>query len=181
MLLVVLVTQMYQEHSLFSSTQYNELRSWVEAEVEPNESIYIYGYEALNLPKSTVALNKERNILNEGLSGALEQGESYTSRHIRLWEERSKLELMNMLNYEVDFGYSYFGFNAYPPALVEEEGGVRNFEYILVQEHFNLEGSEELKKYELTEILAEDFEEVANLSGPGGGGYGLAYTAYRRR
>lgn len=180
-ILVVLSAQMYQERSSFSSADYNELRSWVESEVEPDESIYIFGYEALNLPKSNEALDNQRQLLEENLSEALEQGESYTSRHIRLWEERSRLELMNMLNHEVASGYSYYGYNVFPPEELERQGGIRTFKYVFVQDHFDFEGAEELQGYNFSEILAEDYEKVSTLTGPGGGGSGLSYNAYRKK
>lgn len=180
-ILLALGMQMYLERSSFSSVDYNELRTWVETEVEPDESIYIFGYEALNLPKSNAALNKRRQLLEEGLRKALEEGESYTSRHIRLWEERSRLELMSMLSGEFESGYSYYGVNVLPPEVVERQGGVRSFKYVLVQNRFDFDSDENLKRYNYPGLLAEDYEKVATRTGPGGGGSGLSYSVYRRK
>lgn len=181
LILVVLGTQLYQEQSSFSSSPFKELRSWVESEIKPNESIYIFGYEALNLPKTTMALNKERALLEEGLSSAVEEGESYTSRHIRLWEERSRLELMNMLNYETETGYSYFSYHRFPLVEVPKRLGWNNVRYILVNGHFDLSSADVVKELDVTQLLKAEFEQVAVLTGPGGGGSGLQYTAYRRK
>lgn len=175
-ILGVMLWQCIGEVRTFRGVAYDELRSWVQANVDPEEPIYILGYEALNLPKNS----KCRAAIREGLSRKINSsrlaGDPYTLRHVELWEERARITLLDMLGDEHSGGYCYFGVHAAP--LPEWSGIIERsqFEYVLVQQGFDL--SEEP---EWMEAITRDYSEIATAVGPGGGGVGLSYRILARK
>jgi hypothetical protein len=168
-------TQLWFEGKAFRDVPFNELRSWVTQNVEPDDTVYILGYTALNLPLNTSAIQQHKQVLEAGFSDSVADEESFTMRHIRLWEERARHRLFDMLNFHSDVGYRYFGYNSFLPEVMERFVSFDDVNFILLQEHFNLSEEDEL-----TRLLQAEFELTTSLTGPGGGGYGLSYDVYKR-
>lgn len=153
---------------------YKELSQWIETNVDKDSAIYIYGYEAVNLPKNTKAMNNIRAGIERKID-ASRVSETFTLRHIKNWEERSALKLYGMLEFESE-GYEYYGYYAAP---LTEFKGILNFDeidYVLFLEGFVFPEIEEVKR-----TLNREFREVASVVGPGGGSKGLRYQVYKRK
>jgi hypothetical protein len=168
-------TQLWLEGKAFRDVPFNELRSWVTQNVEPDDTVYILGYTALNLPLNTSAIQQHKQVLEAGFSDSVADKESFTMRHIRLWEERARYRLFDMLNFYSDAGYRYFGYNSFLPEMMEKFVSFDKVNFILLQKHFDLSGEDEL-----SQLLQAEFELITSLTGPGGGGYGLSYDVYER-
>jgi len=168
--------QLWQEGKAFRDVPFNELRSWVVQNVEPDQTIYILGYTALNLPLNTSAIQKYKQVLESGFAEAVTNGESFTMRHIRLWEERANYRLLDMLNFQSATGYRYFGYNSFSPDVMEKLIAFENVDYIFLQAHFQIADEEQLAA-----LVATEYELLISLTGPGGGGYGLSYDVYKRK
>lgn len=175
-LVIALGSQLLLEMNSFRSVPYNELRSWIRSNVQPEEPFYVLGYTAINLPLNTEAIESHNREIEKGLAQAVVQGESFTYRHIRLWEERSRQALFDMLNFKSEQGYHYYGYNSFQPETMNEQIQLHEMAYILLQQGFDL-GSEP----EVAELLQQEYTEVASLVGPGGGGRGLLYRVYGRK
>lgn len=175
-LLGVFSTQVWQEGKAFRDVPFNELRSWVVQNVAPDETIYILGYTAINLPLNTSAILQYKQVLESGYADSVASGESFTNRHIRLWEERAGYRLLDMLNFQSAAGYRYFGYNSFLPDVMEKLISFENVDYIFVQEHFDISVEEQL-----ADLVAKEYELLISLTGPGGGGYGLSYDVYKRK
>lgn len=167
--------QLWQEGRTFRDVPFNELRSWVTQNVAPDDTVYILGYTALSLPLNTSAIQQHKQVLEAGFTDAVAEGESFTDRHIRLWEERARYRLLDMLNFRSDTGYRYFGYNSFLPDVMEQFVPFDSVDFILLQEHFDLS-----EKRVLVRLLQDEYEKVTSLTAPGGGGYGLSYDVYRR-
>lgn len=169
-------TQLWFEGKAFRDVPFNELRGWVTQNVEPDETIYILGYTALNLPSNTSAIKQHKQVLEAGFSNAVKDGEPFTARHIRLWEERAAYRLLDMLDFRSEAGYRYFGYNSFLPEIMDRFVGFDNVDYILLQQHFALSDEQRLER-----LLEREFKPIESLIGPGGGGYGLSYDVYQRK
>jgi hypothetical protein len=168
-------TQLWLESKAFRDVPFNELRSWVTQNVEPDDTVYILGYTALNLPLNTSAIQQHKQVLEAGFSDSVADDESFIMRHIRLWEERARYRLFNMLNFQSGVGYRYFGYNSFLPDVMEQFVSFDKVNFILLQDHFDLSGEAELSR-----LLQEEYKPVTSLTAPGGGGYGLSYYVYKR-
>jgi hypothetical protein len=175
LLLGVFGTQLWFEGKAFRDVPFNELRTWVTQHVKPDDTVYILGYTALNLPLNTSGIQQYKQVLEKSFSDVGADEDPFTMRHIRLWEERASYRLFDMLNFNSEVGYRYFGYNTFAPDVMERFVSFDNVDFILLQEHFNL--SEEKK---IARLLQAEFELTASLIGPGGGGYGLSYDVYKR-
>ncbi|MFL1453581.1 ArnT family glycosyltransferase [Marinobacter sp. GN3S48] len=175
-LLAVFSGQLWFEGKSFRDVPYGDLRRWVVNKVDADETMYILGYTALNLPLNTSAIKLHKTVLDNGFSEAMTEGESFTHRHIRLWEERARYRLLDMLNFRSGVGYRYFGYHSFPPRIMDTVMPFDSVQYIFVQEHFDLS-----KEERLLQILEKNYEPVTTLTGPGGGGNGLSYEIYRRK
>lgn len=176
LLLSVFCVQLWFEGKTFREAPFNELRQWVVNNVEPDDTLYILGYTALNLPLNTNAIQQHKQILEAAFSEALVNGEPFTNRHIRLWEERARYRLFEMLNFRSDEGYQYFGYNSFLPDVMDKVVSFENVTYVIVQQNGDLSQEEEI-----IQLLETHFEPVTSLTGPGGGGYGLSYGIYQRK
>lgn len=175
LLFAIFGAQTWFEAKSFRDVPFNDLRQWVVQHVKPEDTIYILGYTAINLPLNTSAIGQHKRVLETGFSEAVSQGESFTKRHIRLWEERARYRLLDMLNFNSEDGYRYFGYNGFQPDVMEEVVSFSNVNYILLQEHFDLSEAKQL-----VNLMETEFEQVESLIGPGGGGNGLSYDVYKR-
>lgn len=170
----IVAVQGMQQISAFHATPYNELRDWVHANIH-DEPFYIFGYEALTLPKNTACIRRHTEILERKIAGSLQDGMPFTLRHLQNWEERSQLLLYDMLGMANEPGYEYYSFYGSP---LETGKGIVNMDdmqYLLLQEHFPLEDVAWLEDY-----IARHFRLLAELTGAGGGGSGLRYRVFGR-
>jgi hypothetical protein len=168
-------TQLWVEGKAFRDVPFNELRSWVIKNVKADDTVYIFGYTALNLPFNTSAIQQHKQVLEAGFADSVAGEESFTNRHIRLWEERARYRLFDMLNFRSEVGYRYFGYNSFLPEVMEEFVSFDSVDFILLQKHFDLSDEDELAG-----LLQAEFEPSTSLTAPGGGGYGLSYDVYKR-
>jgi len=155
---------------------YSQLRNWVEANVSPEEPIFIFGYEALGLPRNTGCIRNITIGLEREMRADLIENLSHVERHLKNWEEQSALTLFDLLNHHNEHGFSYYSYFKTPLDRFEGIVSLADMHYLLVQDHFQPE-----EAFDLDGLLARDFESVTRLTGNGGGGLGLEYTIFRRR
>jgi hypothetical protein len=155
--------QFISQRNELALAQHNELREWVIHNVKPDEPIYIIGYELLSLPKNTLCISKQRQGLEHLLTQSIVDNEPFAQRHARLWEERSALMLMDMLNNHSNIGYEYYTFNNTPLAEFSDIIHIDEMKYIIVQQNFHFPGSNEL-----FEKIKNDFTHVTQVNAPGG-------------
>jgi hypothetical protein len=173
----IFIGQCYQQVDSFSKAQYNQLQNWVSEHVSTSAPIYIVGYDTLFLPKNSQALANQKRVIERQLEKALADGEDFTSRHVRQWEERSQLQLIDMLNTTSAKGFNYYSLNAAP---IEDLQGIVDFsaiQYFVVDPAYK---TPEAKA--IVEKLQVNFSKVARVTAPGGkaGTGGLAYDIYAR-
>jgi hypothetical protein len=174
--LVLMALQTFHQFWEFRGADYNGLRRWVMENVQPDEAIYIYGYEALNLPKNTQCIARMRAGLEKNLQRDLDKGMPFTVRHVKNWEEKSDLVLFDMLNLRHDGGYAYYSFYTAPLELFENVITLDEMRYIMIQQHFDMSLAPGLEQY-----LEAHCTFVAQRTGAGGGGQGLGYRIYKRK
>lgn len=173
----IFITQSFIQSREFDNANYGQLKTWVEKNVAAEDVIYIIGYDTLFLPCNTTCLNNRKASLEKMLADATNQGESFTHRHIRQWEERAYLMLIDMLNTKSDVGFNYYGLNQTPLASLENRVTFADIKYALVLPGYNTPEAEQL----LVQIKQE-FTLVAMANAPGGkaGTGGLPYDIYVR-
>ncbi len=172
--LAVVSFQTIKQAYELKQVNYHELSQWIQTNVDTDSAIYIYGYEAVNLPKNTKAMSNIRAGIERKIE-ASRVNERFTLRHIKNWEERSTLKLYSMLEFESE-GYEYYGYYAAPLAEYEGILSFDDIDYVLFLEGFMFPEIEEVKR-----TLKNEFSEVASVVGPGGGSKGLTYQVYKRK
>lgn len=172
--LLIMGYQSYAQMQEFRTVHFNELRQWMR-ENAIDKQVYIFGFEALVLPKNTVCIQNKVRVLRQALDDTSAEGLPFTLRHLKNWEERSRLVLFDMLGYEFEPGYEYYGFHSTPLELYAGVLSLEEMSYVLVQEHFSLSD-----KPEVEILLQQQFHLVAEVTGAGGGGAGLHYKVYER-
>jgi hypothetical protein len=173
----IFIGQCYQQVNSFSKAQYNQLQDWVSEHVSPSAPIYIVGYDTLFLPKNTEALVNQKRVIERQLDNALADNETFTNRHVRQWEERSQLQLIDMLNVKSAKGFNYYSLNGAP---MEDLQGIVDFadiQYFVVDPAYKTPAAKAI-----VEKLQANFSKVATVTAPGGkaGTGGLAYDIYAR-
>lgn len=171
----IMLVQSHGQMQDLRSTAYGELRAWIGANVGPGEPLYLLGYSGIGLPYSTAAIEDRRAGIERKLRASVDAGEPFTQRHVRLWEERAELMLLDMLDYRSGTGHTWYGYHDVP---LEDYAGIvawDDFRFVVVQEHFGFE-----EEAGLEASLRESFTEVARLTGPGGHANGLEYIVYER-
>jgi hypothetical protein len=172
---VIFTSQSVAQYKELQAVNYSNLKEWVIQNIEQDESFFILGFETVTLPLSTKNIENRRAMILKKIDASLSAGESFTLRHVRFWEERSRLMLFSMLNYKTRKGYDYYGIFSTPPAEYSGVYQLESMDYILVQEGFGLESDV------ISQLLATSFKPTENLVGPGGGGRGLSYKVYEKR
>ncbi|MFT5249443.1 MAG: hypothetical protein ACI93P_001169 [bacterium] len=171
----ILFYQSYQQSKSFTEIPYNQLRHWVENNVSSHEKFYIFGYDALFLPQSDESIINIKNGYKKLISDSKNKGDSYTERHVRFWEERTKLELFDMYNQRPDISYTYYSYYKAPLDHFSNLIGFEEMDYILLLDDFVVEG------INLDLILKDKYQFVQKAVGPGGGGSGLSYSIYKKK
>ena len=178
LLLFVFGYQCLQQSHSFSAARYNEMQTWVGDHVKPNEPIYILGYDTLFLPCNTQCLQNRKRMLEANLNAALNADEPFTQRHVRLWEERARLRLIDMLNGQSKIGFDYYGFNMVTPEIFFAQVPFEKLEWVFIMQDFS--------RPDIDEIIAQvknEFDFITRVHAPGGkaGTGGLPYDIYRRK
>jgi hypothetical protein len=155
--------QFIDQRNELALAQHNELREWVVKNVKTDEPIYIVGYELLSLPKNTACINKQRQGLEYLIAQSVAENETFAERHARLWEERSSLMLLDMLNSHSTIGYEYYTFNNSPLTEFANVINLDSMKYVIVQQDFHLPGTKEL-----IEKIKNDFTHITQVNAPGG-------------
>ncbi|WP_321371081.1 hypothetical protein [uncultured Desulfuromusa sp.] len=174
-LLLMMGGQSYSQFRELKSIDFNELRTWVQNHAV-DKPIYIFGYEALMLPKNTICIQNRVTGLNRTLKISLAEGLSFTYRHLKNWEERSALILFDILGNKYEPGYEYYGIYSTPLDSYSDIISLDKMSYVFVQAHFPVNTQSGLEKY-----LQEHFTMITELTGAGGGGAGLKYKIYERK
>lgn len=172
----VMVGQTTWEAYRFQAFDYNSLRTWIARNIDPQEPFFIYGYEAVELPKNNACLERKRVGILRGLEQDRLSGDSHVLRHLKNWEEESTLALFDLLQGRQDEGFTYYSVFGTPLDKFAGIIGLDEMGHIFVQRGFDPVAHGLPVGY-----LEENFEKVAELTGPGGGGSGLGYQVYRRR
>lgn len=173
MMLCLMIFQSYQQSNEFKQVPYNELRNWVEKNVQIKEKLFIFGYDALFLPLSKDATEVFSLGYTQLMKEAKENGESYTERHVRFWEERTKLKLIDMYNLK-DQGFAYYSYYKTPLEDFSDLIGFDSMDYIVVLDGFVS------NTINIDLLIKSKYTKVTTVVGPGGGGSGLTYTVYQK-
>lgn len=170
--------QLYIQAHEFDNARYDEMSKWVKENVNSEDVVYIIGYDTLFLPWNTTSLNNRKSAYEHLIQRSLDEGESYTNRHIRLWEERARLELINMLNVQSDRGFNYYGINTSPLESLQGKVEFSNIKYVLSMQNYSSPEADQL----LAKVKQE-FIKITTVNAPGGkaGTGGLPYDVYVRR
>ena len=174
----IFLAQCFTQLQDFSQARYGELQSWVKANVEPDEAIYIIGYNTLFLPCNTRCLQNRKASISAKLEQAVTNQESFTIRHVRLWEERAQLRLIDMLNAESEAGFNYYSINSTSIDDLAPHVTFASIDYVLL-----MQGYSNPEHVELIGQVKREFDYVATANAPGGkaGTGGLPYDIYRRK
>lgn len=174
---IILLLQIFHQSREFENAHYDELQHWVQANVKPDEVIYIVGYDTLFLPCNTNCLENRKFSIEYMLEDALDKGEPYTQRHIRLWEERARLKLIDMLNVKSVSGFNYYGIDTTPLDTLADRLTFSDIQYALVMQDYSTPESKDI----LLKINQE-FTKITTVNAPGGkaGTGGLPYDVYVR-
>lgn len=177
-LLGIFLAQCIGQLQGFSHARYNELQEWVKDNVSDQEPIYIIGYNTLFLACNTTCLQNRSAVINSKLKQAVTDNESFTIRHVRLWEERAQLQLMNMLNGQSSTGFNYYGINSTPVDELTPYLPFASIKYVLL-----MQGYDNPSDKELIEQVKREFNYVTTANAPGGkaGTGGLPFDIYRRK
>ncbi len=176
LVLGVMVTESVRETRSFQQVDYGSLQTWVQENVLSDEPVFIYGYEAVELPKTNSCIAKTRAGILRSMDNDVASGETHVMRHLKNWEEESTLVLYAMLAGRKNEGFEYYSIFGTPWDRYEGIIGLDDMHYILVQDGFDV------AEYGLDPAYLDDhFEFLIDLVGPGGGGSGLGYQVYGRR
>jgi hypothetical protein len=174
----LMAVQSFQQYQHFTQARYNELQTWIKANVKSEDTLYIVGYDTLFLPKNTSSLQNRKMVLTQGVEGAIQQGESFTSRHVRLWEERAELMLIDMLNATSVTGYNYYSLNSTPLEYLASAVSYEEIDFMFV-----MKGIKNIDTKGLLTKIQSDFVKITEANAPGGksGTGGLTYEIYARK
>lgn len=176
-LLIIFTAQSYIQSREFEHAHYNQLKDWVKANVNQDDVIYIIGYDTLFLPCNTTCLENRKASLEKMLVDAQKDSESFTHRHIRQWEERSHLMLIDMLNAKSDVGFNYYGLHLTPLTSLQGRVSFSDIKYAVVLQGYSTPDIEPL-----LDQVTQEFTKVTTVNAPGGkaGTGGLPYDIYVR-
>jgi len=173
-LITVMSFQSYMQSSAFKNVPFNEFQTWVKSTVKKDEKLFIFGYDALFLPVSRVVVNNFSIGYNQIMLKAKSSGESFTERHVRFWEERSKLKLFDMYK-PTDNTYTYYSYYKTPLSEFSELIKFNEMDYLAVLDGFVAEDMD------LNYLVNRQYVFLTSVIGPGGGGSGLTYSIYKKR
>ncbi|MBK8015289.1 MAG: glycosyltransferase family 39 protein [Betaproteobacteria bacterium] len=173
--LSVLALQSGREVARFRAVDQNGLRSWVQKNVSKDEPFFVFGFDALVLPRRTSCLAVIADGIRRGVAGDRAAGVPFTERHLKIWEEETELARQDMLGGRCDDGWEHYTYYTTPFERYEGLIDMNRMRYVLVQDQFA-----DPPDFPLDRYLADSFRFVTELTGAGGEGYGLKYRVYRR-
>jgi hypothetical protein len=176
LIIIIMAGQSWREVRAFRASNPDGLRTWVKANVAKDAPFFIFGYDALILPRSTACMANIAAGIERGLASDRAAGLPFTARHVKNWEEEIELVRQDMLGGVCEEGYEFYSYYTTPfdkYAGIIDMGRMR---YVMVQENFGNPSD-----YPLDSYLAENFVPVAETMGAGGRGYGLRYQIYERK
>lgn len=176
LIIIVIAGQSWREVRAFRSSNQDGLRTWVKANVAKDTPFFVFGFDALILPRNTKCLANIATGIERGFARDRAAGLSYTARHVKNWEEECELVLQDMLGRVCTEGYEFYSYYTTPFDKYDGIIDMSRMRYVMVQEHF---GSP--LDFPLASYLAEHFDPVAETTGAGGRGYGLRYQIYERK
>jgi hypothetical protein len=161
----------------FDNAQYGELKEWVQKNVQPNEVIYIVGYNTLFLPCNKTCLENRKYSIEQRLNTAITAGETFTLRHVRQWEERTQLKLIDMLDVNSTTGFNFYSMNGTPLNTLQGRIELNDIQYLLVMQGYTTPDA-----IKFFEEIKQEFKFVTTANAPGGkaGTGGLPYDIYVR-
>jgi hypothetical protein len=166
--------QSYIQSSAFKNVPFNEFQTWVKSTVKKDEKLFIFGYDALFLPLSPQAVTNVSNGYHLIMDKAKLSGESFTERHVRFWEERSKIKLFDMYKPNGNT-YTYYSYYKTPLSEFSELIKFNEMDYLAVLDGFSAED------IDLNFLIKSQYIFLKSVVGPGGGGSGLTYSIYKKR
>jgi hypothetical protein len=173
-LITVMSFQSYMQSNAFKNVPFNEFQTWVQSTVNKDEKLFIFGYDALFLPLSPQAVTNVSNGYHLIMDKAKLSGESFTERHVRFWEERSKLKLFDMYK-PTDHTHTYYSYYKTPLSEFSELIKFNEMDYLAVLNGFSAED------IDLNFLIKSQYIFLKSVVGPGGGGSGLTYSIYKKR
>ena len=176
LLLLALGAQTVQVTRQLGQVPYTELKTWVTDNVAADAPMFIFGYEALDLPRNTACMARVRAGLEREMAADIQAGTPFVERHLKNWEETSRLTLFDLLNNTSDQGYDYYSYYLTPLDKFTGLLDMDAMQYLLV-----MEGFESPDDFPLQDYLAAHFTLRTTVTGNGGGGFGLTYRIYERR
>lgn len=176
-LMLVMGWQSADQAKALRGVRYGELREWVRENISPEDPFYIFGFGVLDLPKNTLCMSRDRQGLEQGLAEDIAAGTPHFQRHLKNWEERSTLALMDMLGFRNEQGYEFYSYYGSPLDRFAGIIDIGQMKYLLVQEGFENPPDFPLQKY-----LAEHYVPIASgITSNGGGRNGLKHQIFVRR
>lgn len=174
---ITLFLQILAQGKQFDNSRYNELQNWVQTNASATDVIYIIGFDTLFLPCNTICLQNRSKSLLTSIHSAQQSQENFTSRHVRLWEERAQLKLIDMLDTHSDAGFNYYNLNTTPLIFLSPNVTYEDIKIVLA-----MQGYKTQEANNLLEKVKSDFSKVGVANAPGGkaGTGGLPYDIYVR-
>jgi len=173
-IIAVFLFQAFQVVTEMHSSKSNDLTTWIVKNIGQEEAFYVMGYSVLQLPKNTKCIANVRKFYTKINETDIEKGVPFLYRHLKNWEEDSKLRLLDMLDNKSDTGYTYYSYYEHPLEKFRGIIDLSNMEYIIVQEKFLSSVKAETK-----DIINSKFKFIGEHIGPGGTGFGLKYSVYK--
>lgn len=170
----VFVSQSVAEVQKIHTAPYNDLRNWVGRNISDKDFVYLIGYSVLKVPRSTRANTLWQSLVECQLAGDAKKY-GFTCRHLKNWEELTKLRLLDMLIPQEGKGLNIIGYLEHGTEFDQNEDFLHQFNYFIVQDKFGFENRENFDSY-----LKRNYIFITQLVGEGGEGYGLNYKIYKR-
>lgn len=173
-MIAVLAGQSINQVFELRRADYGNLQEWL-VQNATGRPFYILGYDAVVLPKSESCMRETVKILSRMLDGDAEVGLRFTERHVKHWEERTTLRLIDMLDTRYKGGYEFYDFNSAPPSVFEDVVGFSRIEILLVQDGFDMGTAPQVR-----DLMETEYRFVGERVGAGGGASGLKYRVYEK-
>jgi len=172
---LIFVIQSYAEVRRARTVELDELRQWICRHVPQETPFYIIGHSVVRLPQSTRCMGILRGVYEGVMAQDCAAGMPFTQRHMKHWEEASRLRLFDMLDNHSP-GYHFFCYTELPYDRFPEAAALDSFEYLMLQEGYDMAQDPEVQ-----ELLARGYVKVGEARSEGMQGRGLLHEIYRKR
>lgn len=176
--LVIAAIQFYQQSTHFRGARYGEFQQWTKNNLQPTQNLYIVGFETLFLPYSSTCKQKRVALTQKMLSISDTTSEDFTNRHVRFWEERASLMLLEMYQPSKKSGFNYFALYTTPMKNLEGILDYNDITYFAIMDGVKKDDCDGL-----LEKIHSDCAFVTRVHSPGGkaGTGGLPFDIYIRK